>query len=236
MTAEVFNYSVRDSGNRQKFPTGAQRDIQQGKGRFDLLAPRAEARKAELNEAGAAKYEAWNVAKGMPIARLIDSARRHINAWMTGKRDEDHLVQASWNLDWAVETLALIESGDLPCSLLDELPPWSPELSKDWQPTTPVGRAAKRIMDDTRQALKEVGFPQSTKVIRRFRRIRRSRLVCPEAVIYSDGSGDWIGDDGSPNGGGPSSSIAKSILRKLQDGTLYEVDAEANTHADCSVL
>lgn len=104
---------------RETFTTGAQRDSREGKGRYDLLPPRATHRKARVCERGAASYGERNWEKGMPISRFIDSAMRHVFQYLRGKADEDHLAQAAWNLDAALETEERIGEGLLPGSLSD---------------------------------------------------------------------------------------------------------------------
>jgi len=112
-------FVVKDSGARQGFDSGAVRDTQTGKGRFDLIPPIAEERLAKHYEAGAVKYGDNNFRLGMPVKRYIDSARRHINKYRLGDTDEDHLIAAVWNLIAIVETEYLIELGYLDKKLLD---------------------------------------------------------------------------------------------------------------------
>ena len=68
---------VKDSGKRQEFKSGAVRDIQEGKGRYDLLPPIALERLARHYENGAKKYGESNWQKGMPLSRYLDSLIRH---------------------------------------------------------------------------------------------------------------------------------------------------------------
>lgn len=89
---------IQDSGNRQEFGTGAVRDIQEGKGRFDLIPPEAIFRLAKLYEGGARKYSPRNWEKGIPISRCLDSCFRHLYKYLAGWTDEDHLASAMWNI------------------------------------------------------------------------------------------------------------------------------------------
>ena len=91
-------FELKDSGKREGFKSGAVRDIREGKGRFDLISPFMLKRLAVVYERGAIKYAARNWEKGIPISRCLDSALRHINQFMQGQEDEDHLAQAIWNL------------------------------------------------------------------------------------------------------------------------------------------
>lgn len=91
-------YVTKDSGHRRHFDTGAVRDRRAGKGRFDLLSPIALRRLAGVMERGATKYGDHNWEKGMPFSCFVDSALRHINQFISGKDDEDHLAQAAFNI------------------------------------------------------------------------------------------------------------------------------------------
>lgn len=112
---------VKDSGARQEFDTGAKRDVQIGKGRFDLLPGYALYRLARHFENGAAKYFSRNWEKGMPLSRYADSASRHFNKAIMGLKDEDHWIGCAWNIMCLVETQKRIELGILPKEL-DDLP------------------------------------------------------------------------------------------------------------------
>ena len=79
-------YKVKDSGYRREFNTGAVRDRQEGKGRYDLLPFLALHRLALHFKAGAKKYSERNWEKGIPISSFLDSAMRHISQFMLGKK------------------------------------------------------------------------------------------------------------------------------------------------------
>ena len=115
------DYDVKDSGKRQQFATGAVRDIQEGKGRYDLLPTRAIARLTKHYEKGAIKYGDGNWLKGIPLRRMMDSALRHIFKALEGQTDEDHFIAAAWNLLGIVELQERIDIGLLPKEL-DDLP------------------------------------------------------------------------------------------------------------------
>lgn len=113
-----FN-AVRDSGAEQDFGTGAVRDTQVGKGRFDLLPPYALLRLAQHFENGANRYEARNWEKGIPCSRYLDSAFRHMIKMLMGLDDEDHESACAWNILCLVETKLRAELGILPKELND---------------------------------------------------------------------------------------------------------------------
>lgn len=112
-------FVVKDSGAREEFDTGSRRDTRQGKGRFDLVSPIALRRLAQQYEAGALKYGDRNWEKGQPLSRYVDSAMRHLNAWLAGDRAEDHLIAAAWNCFAYVHTEEKIRTGKLPAHLND---------------------------------------------------------------------------------------------------------------------
>jgi len=110
---------VKDSGKRQEFQTGSQRDTQEGKGRYDLLPTRALKRLAKYFENGARKYNPNNWKLGQPLSRYMDSALRHTFKYLEGHIDEDHITAAVWNLMCLIETQELIEEKQLPEELND---------------------------------------------------------------------------------------------------------------------
>jgi len=116
-------FVTKDSGKRMQEITGAKRDTNDGKGRFDLIAPEPLRRLAELYQRGAQKYGDRNWEKGVNLARCIDSALRHINDYQSGDRSEDHLISAAWNLFTFVATEDRIKRGLLPAELNNMPPP-----------------------------------------------------------------------------------------------------------------
>lgn len=113
-------WTTKDSGARQEFETGSVRDTREGKGRYDLIPPFALKRIAGVYERGAVKYGDRNWEKGQPIMRYYDSAIRHLNEWLEGKEDEDHLAQAAWNLLGMLFTEEMLDRGQYPESLDDK--------------------------------------------------------------------------------------------------------------------
>ncbi len=93
---------IKDSGNRREFETGAVRDIQDGKGRYDLIPWEAIHELALHCEQGAIKYGERNCEKGIPVHSLIDSAIRHLSCYLRGMKDEPHLRAALWNVAFAI--------------------------------------------------------------------------------------------------------------------------------------
>jgi len=110
---------VKDSGARQSFSTGAVRDIQTGKGRYDLIPAIPLRRLARHYENGSAKYGDWNWSKGMPVSRFLNSAIRHLFNYAEGDRSEDHLSAAVFNIFSIEHEEEVIERGLLPKELYD---------------------------------------------------------------------------------------------------------------------
>jgi hypothetical protein len=112
---------LKDSGARQDFGTGSVRDLGTGKGSYDLLQEYGIHAVAMQLERGKDKYGWRNWEKGQPLARYIESARRHLGYHMMGLRDEPHMAAAIWNLMCYVDTDARIKTGRLPQEL-DDMP------------------------------------------------------------------------------------------------------------------
>ncbi len=92
------DFTTKDSGEREQFQTGAQRDTRSGKGRFDLLPAFALEREAQLLERGAEKYDPRNWEQGFPFSRCLDSAFRHLTQYVQGDDSEDHLAAVRFNV------------------------------------------------------------------------------------------------------------------------------------------
>lgn len=114
-----MSFDLKDSGERQEFPTGARRDLQDGKGRPDLIPTMFLQRLASVMEKGAAKYGDRNWEKGMPLSRYYASAMRHLMQAFNGEQDEDHLGQCAFNVAAFMWTQQAILEGHLPADLYD---------------------------------------------------------------------------------------------------------------------
>lgn len=108
---------IKDSGTRSEFATGAVRDGEAHKGRYDLLPAHGVQRVARVFELGGKKYGDRNWEKGIPLHRYLDSALRHALKLAGGHHDEDHGAQAAWNLLAYLETEHRIANGVLPVAL-----------------------------------------------------------------------------------------------------------------------
>lgn len=95
---------ILDSGKRREFETGAVRDMQEGKGRFDLLPWAAIMEVAKHCENGSKKYGEHNAdGYGIPTHSFADSALRHMAKYLDGWTDENHIVAAAWNVLMLIE-------------------------------------------------------------------------------------------------------------------------------------
>lgn len=109
--------NINDGGERISYGEGnATREPSTGKGRYDLITPFGLDRLAKWYELGANKYEDRNWEKGMPFSRYVDSAHRHLNKFVMGMEDEDHLAAAVWNL------LCIIHHQELGQTEFDDMP------------------------------------------------------------------------------------------------------------------
>lgn len=119
----VSNKPLMDTGQHRQYETGARRDTNLGKGRFDLINSHFMERLAIHLEKGAAKYEERNWEKGIPLKRTFDSLIRHSYQWLKGDRTEDHLAAIACNIMFLIATENKIGEKKLPTDLLDGLPP-----------------------------------------------------------------------------------------------------------------
>jgi hypothetical protein len=94
--SQIFT-SVKDSGAREDFGTGARRDTQDGKPRPALIPPEPMRRLGMHYANGAKKYGEGNWTKGIPMSRTFESLYRHVLDFQSGDKSEDHLAAIAWN-------------------------------------------------------------------------------------------------------------------------------------------
>lgn len=103
---ESRGFITKDSGKRQEFDSGMNRDSQEGKPRYDLIIPEGSThpmitRWAELLERGMTKYGYRNWEKARTPEELIrfkSSAFRHFMQWFMDESDEDHASAVFFNI------------------------------------------------------------------------------------------------------------------------------------------
>jgi hypothetical protein len=112
----VPEFIVKDSGERKEYNNGFVRDIEDNKtdltqlfGMSDLdLIPQAMLERwIEHMRKGAVKYgrNNWTKARGEEaVDRFKRSAARHMNQWLRGDTDEDHVSAIVFNV-WAAEEI-----------------------------------------------------------------------------------------------------------------------------------
>lgn len=110
---------LKDSGLREIFASGAMREPNNGRGRYDLISPIALKALAIHLEKGAAKYKDRNWESGMPLSRHLNSALRHLNQVLEGDKSEDHLSAAVYNLFAITHLKEMIKRRALPIGLND---------------------------------------------------------------------------------------------------------------------
>lgn len=89
---------IKDSGHRQTYDTGANRDSPIGKGMMNLIPAASILRVSRHYELGGLKYSYNNWTKGIPNSRYVDAALRHLFKYLAGCQDEDHLSAVAWNV------------------------------------------------------------------------------------------------------------------------------------------
>ncbi len=96
-------FTTKDSGERQQFASGMQRDVTEGKVKWHLiLGGPMLVRWAELMTRGAMKYDDNNWMKAdseVEMDRFKESAMRHFMQWVTGADDEDHAAAVIFNIN-----------------------------------------------------------------------------------------------------------------------------------------
>lgn len=95
--------TIKDSGERTVFDSGAVRDMHEGKGDMLSVPWAAMLRVSRHYENGAKKYGRYNYLKGIPVSSFIDSALRHLAKYVAGYDDEDHLSAAAFNVLGAIQ-------------------------------------------------------------------------------------------------------------------------------------
>lgn len=110
-----MDFETKDSGKREEFSTGMQRDTQEDKPRYDLLDRAFLKRWAELMARGAKKYgeENWRKAEtDVELKRFKASALRHMFQWLDGDTSEDHAAAVAFNLSGAEMVLTKLRAGN----------------------------------------------------------------------------------------------------------------------------
>jgi hypothetical protein len=110
---------LRDSGKREIYPTGMIREPNDGRGRYDLISPIALKALAIHYERGSNKYEDRNWERGTQVSKHLNSALRHLQSYLEGDREEDHLSACVFNCFAITHVMKMIDRGVLPKDLND---------------------------------------------------------------------------------------------------------------------
>lgn len=93
-------------GEMQTTEQGANREANDGRGRFDLLPYEAIEALAKWMEAGADKYGDRNWEQGLSVKDCINRMVRHAVKAANGWTDEDHLAATMCNAAFAITMMA----------------------------------------------------------------------------------------------------------------------------------
>jgi len=111
--------TMKDSGQRETYESGAVRDTDDGKLRPDLFSPLAMERIGEWLRLGSLKYGEYNYMKGIPISRCFQSLYRHLLKYQQNDRTEDNMAAIAANAMMILHFEEGIKRGLLHPSLLD---------------------------------------------------------------------------------------------------------------------
>ena len=100
-----MTFDIKDSGQREDFPSGMRRDTEEGKVDYTLVydGPMIDRVAAHLTK-GANKYGPRNWMEANSVEereRFRRSASRHFRQWMAGDTDEDHFAAVVFNMNAA---------------------------------------------------------------------------------------------------------------------------------------
>ncbi|MDD3288398.1 MAG: DUF5664 domain-containing protein [Alphaproteobacteria bacterium] len=93
---------ISGQGKMEDVGSGAMRESNLHRGRFDLLPYEAMEALAIWYELGAEKYAARNWEKGLSVSDCINRMTRHALKVCSGWTDEDHLAAVMWNAAGAI--------------------------------------------------------------------------------------------------------------------------------------
>jgi hypothetical protein len=119
MESDQRKTELKTSGGKDKFATGAVRDMSEDKPRPDEISPFATLRVANRMRDGAKAYGEGNWRKGMSFRRTFASLERHVLARKLGQTDEDHLAAIVCNANFLMHYEEMIKRGLLPEELDD---------------------------------------------------------------------------------------------------------------------
>jgi len=135
---------MKFSGNKEKFESGATREVKKGRGLPALIYPGLLERLSKWLEMGAENHEARNWEQGIPSESYLNSLYRHAIAYHKGDRSEDHLAAMLFNVQGLIFNEEMIERGLLSVEL-DDLPSYIKEAPENMKPTLVVTHSGKGL-------------------------------------------------------------------------------------------
>ena len=109
----------KESGEKRKFDTGAEKQHAAGKGMPVLFPGDAYLEICKHFEEGGITHGARNWEKGIPLSELMNSLERHIAQEKMGLTDESHDRAIAWNAVVYLATKLRVQAGLLPSELDD---------------------------------------------------------------------------------------------------------------------
>lgn len=128
---------MHDSGKRKEQTTGALSDPSHGIIAMELLSPYSLWDLASWLGEGAKKYAPRNWEQGIPFSVCVGKAQRHLQQYLMGKTDENHLNAIGFWWHALAHYRKMIELELLPKEL-DDLPKYEQQqdkfvCSEDWE-------------------------------------------------------------------------------------------------------
>jgi hypothetical protein len=139
---------MKTTGQFQSFNTGAIRDTSTDKMQLELISPYFEDRLGNWLTKGAQKYEARNWEKGIPISRCVASLKRHLNAFIKGKTDEDHEAAIACNIMFIIHYQEMMERNKM-TKEIDDMPHYEDENYQASKGVTNVTKKHKNNVSKT---------------------------------------------------------------------------------------
>ena len=124
---------MHDSGERMKSQTGAQTDPFHANAAMELLSPYSLWQLSLWLGKGAKKYAPRNWEKGIPFSICVGKLQRHLQEYLAGRTDEDHLAAVGFWWHALTHYESMIALDKLPASL-NNLPQYEKKFicSPEW--------------------------------------------------------------------------------------------------------
>lgn len=130
----MSEFQVKDSGARERYASGMERDTTEGKPDYTLIPLEFLERWAWHMTKGAVKYgrDNWRLAAGAEeLTRFEGSALRHMMQWLRGDRSEDHASAVAFNVAAAEYVRGKIAEAQKPEVMITVNDRLTPELERN---------------------------------------------------------------------------------------------------------